>query len=67
MSINDSSTSLTQRILAQWRQRYLWRWQTSYEPRLCWPDSQMPRFVLRCGVTQSVIEQLRLLDCGMCQ
>ena len=62
MSLKDSNTPVTQRLLAYWRQRYLWRWQTSYEPRLCWPDNQIPRFVHQCPVTQPLMTQLRLLD-----
>jgi hypothetical protein len=48
--------------MAQYRQRYLWRWQTSYLPRLTWPDAQTPRFVRQCGVTWPIVQQLRLLD-----
>lgn len=63
MSNNNSNISpIAQRILAYWRQRYLWRWQTSYLPRLTWPDDQIPRFVQQCGVTWPIVQQLRLLD-----
>ena len=54
--------TLTQRLLAQWRQRYLWRWQTSYLPRVTWPDDQIPRFVQQCGLTWPIVQHLRLLD-----
>ena len=63
MSKNNSIIpTLAQRMIAQWRQRYLWRWQTSYLPRLTWPDAQTPRFVQQCGVTWPIVQQLRLLD-----
>ncbi|MCP4342872.1 MAG: hypothetical protein GY799_29315 [Desulfobulbaceae bacterium] len=61
---NDSNTKtpLTLRLRGYWRQRYLWRWQTSYLPRLTWPDKQLPRFVHQCPATMSFISWLRLLD-----
>lgn len=63
MSKNNSIIpTLAHRMIAQWRQRYLWRWQTSYLPRLTWPDAQTPRFVQQCGVTWPLVQQLRLLD-----
>jgi hypothetical protein len=48
--------------MACWRHRYLSRWQTSYLPRLAWPEQQWPRFVQQCPVTMPLIQQLRLLD-----
>lgn len=62
MSKNNSNISTIARVVAQYRQRYLWRWQTSYLPRLTWPDARIPRFVRQCGVTWPIIQQLRLLD-----
>jgi len=63
MSKNNSNIStVAQRIRDQWRQQYLWRWQTSYLPRLTWSDAKIPRFVQQCGVTWPIVQQLRLLD-----
>ena len=63
MSKNNSNIfTIGQRMLAPWRQRYLWRWQTSYLPRLTWPDAHIPRFVQQCGVAWPLVQQLRLLD-----
>jgi len=63
MSKNNSNISeLALRLMAPWRLRYLWRWQTSYLPRLAWPDPQIPRFVQQCGVSWPIVQQLRLLD-----
>lgn len=61
---NDSNTKppLTVRWRGYWQQRLLWRWQTSYLPRLTWPDKQFPRFVHQCPTTISFVSRLRLLD-----
>ncbi len=61
---NDSNTNtpLSSRLRQYWRQRYLGRWQTSYLPRLMWPDKHFPRFVRQCPATMSFISWLRLLD-----
>ena len=63
MSINNSTiATVAQGIREHWRRRYLWRWQSSYLPRLTCPDAQIPRFVQQCGVTWPIVQELRLLD-----
>ena len=59
---SNTKTPLPLRLRGYWRQRLLWRWQTSYLPRLTWPDKQLPRFVYQCPATMSFISWLRLLD-----